>query len=89
MKQNPAGQSERLWKNGAAAWWPSSPQGNGYRPSRDALKTLQKIAPDFSDIPVKRCPKVKVGVVGEIYVKYSRLGNNNLEEFLARNRAAR
>ena len=26
--------------------------------------------------------KVKVGVVGEIYVKYSRLGNNGLEEFL-------
>ncbi len=26
--------------------------------------------------------KVKVGVVGEIYVKYSPLGNNNLEEFL-------
>ena len=28
-------------------------------------------------------PKVKVGVVGEIYVKYSPLGNNRLEEFLA------
>lgn len=26
--------------------------------------------------------KVKVGVVGEIYVKYSGLGNNNLEQFL-------
>lgn len=26
--------------------------------------------------------KVKVGIVGEIYVKYSRLGNNNLEKFL-------
>lgn len=26
--------------------------------------------------------KVKVGIVGEIYVKYSRLGNNRLEEFL-------
>ena len=26
--------------------------------------------------------KIKVGIVGEIYVKYSPLGNNNLEEFL-------
>ena len=26
--------------------------------------------------------KVKVGIVGEIYVKYSTLGNNNLEKFL-------
>ena len=27
-------------------------------------------------------PKVRVGVVGEIYIKYSPLGNNNLEQFL-------
>ena len=27
-------------------------------------------------------PKVKVGIVGEIYVKYSPVGNNNLEDFL-------
>ena len=27
-------------------------------------------------------PKVKVGVVGEIYVKYSPLGNNELQKFL-------
>ncbi len=30
-----------------------------------------------------RVPKVQVGVVGEIYVKYSPLGNNDLEKFLA------
>ena len=28
-------------------------------------------------------PKVKVGIVGEIYVKYSKMANNGLEEFLA------
>ncbi len=33
-------------------------------------------------IPVEGEPKVRVGVVGEIYVKFSPLGNNNLEEFL-------
>lgn len=38
---------------------------------------------DFAAIPVYRVPKVKVGVVGEIYVKYSPLGNNDLEKFLA------
>ncbi len=26
--------------------------------------------------------KIRVGVVGEIYVKYARLGNNDLEQFL-------
>ncbi|WP_291243172.1 2-hydroxyacyl-CoA dehydratase, partial [Fournierella sp.] len=45
--------------------------------------TFPKIAKDFAAIPVVHTPKVKVGVVGEIYVKYSPLGNNNLEEFLA------
>ena len=28
------------------------------------------------------CAEVKVGVVGEIYVKYSPLGNNDLQKFL-------
>ncbi len=46
-------------------------------------KLFPAIAADFAAIPVKRVPKVKVGVVGEIYVKYSPLGNNRLEEFLA------
>ena len=41
------------------------------------------IADDFAKIPVTRVPKVKVGVVGEIYVKYSPLGNSHLEDFLA------
>ena len=44
---------------------------------------MPKIAADFAAIPVHRVPKVKVGVVGEIYVKYSPLGNNDLEKFLA------
>ena len=43
----------------------------------------EQIAADFAAIPVHRVPKVKVGVVGEIYVKYSPLGNNDLEKFLA------
>ncbi len=36
----------------------------------------------FASIPTQRTPKIKVGVVGEIYVKYAPLGNNNLEQFL-------
>ena len=38
---------------------------------------------DFADIPMDRGRQtVKVGIVGEIYVKYAPLGNNNLEEYL-------
>lgn len=37
---------------------------------------------DFASIPVQGDPKIRVGVVGEIYVKFAPLGNNNLEQFL-------
>ena len=51
--------------------------------SREVRDNMPQMAADFASIPVKRVPKVKVGVVGEIYVKYSPLGNNDLEKFLA------
>ena len=50
---------------------------------REIKTAMPQIAADFAAIPVHRVPKVKVGVVGEIYVKYSPLGNNDLEKFLA------
>ena len=50
---------------------------------REMKAVMPKIAAEFAAIPVRRVPKVKVGVVGEIYVKYSPLGNNELEKFLA------
>ncbi len=53
----------------------------GYR-IREIRENLNKIAQSFADIEKIYTPKVKVGVVGEIYVKYSNLGNNNLEQFL-------
>ena len=42
----------------------------------------QKILDDFAALPVEPRDTVKVGVVGEIFVKYSPLGNNQLEQFL-------
>ena len=36
----------------------------------------------FAAVPVADGHKIKVGIVGEIYVKYSPLGNSHLEEFL-------
>lgn len=56
--------------------------GDGYK-TKDIEEGLYDICKEFSEIPVNRVPKVKVGVVGEIYVKYARLGNNDLERFLA------
>lgn len=40
------------------------------------------IARDAAAVPVTRVPKVKVGIVGEIYVKFSPMGNNGLKEFI-------
>ena len=51
----------------------------GYRRVRD---NYRRILDQFAAIPMERGERVKVGVVGEIFVKYSPLGNNNLEQFL-------
>ncbi len=45
-------------------------------------KNLKKIALDFDKVEITNSIKPKVGVVGEIYIKYAALGNNDLEEFL-------
>ena len=42
----------------------------------------EEILKDFASIPMRRDKKVQVGIVGEIYIKFSPLGNNNLEDFL-------
>ena len=45
-------------------------------------KVIGHIIAAFAAVPRINIKKVKVGIVGEIYVKYSALGNNHLEEFL-------
>ncbi|MFR5865546.1 MAG: hypothetical protein ACLUFV_10600 [Acutalibacteraceae bacterium] len=47
-----------------------------------ASRISKQIAAEFDAIPVYPKNKLKVGIVGEIYVKYSALGNNGLEKFL-------
>ena len=49
---------------------------------RHIKKNYVSIIKDFDSIPKKNEKKIKVGIVGEIFVKFSPLGNNNLEEFL-------
>lgn len=45
-------------------------------------KTYLAILDDFAAIERSKVKKPRVGIVGEIYVKYSPLANNHLEEFL-------
>ena len=46
-------------------------------------KNLKAIADDFASIKIEKTPKVRVAVIGELFLKYSAPGNNHLEEFLA------
>ena len=45
-------------------------------------RNLKAMAEDFHLIPREKRDLVKVGIVGEIYVKYASFGNNGLEKFL-------
>ena len=53
--------------------------GEGRGMGRRAMKRIMpQITADFADIPRQGAPKVRVGIVGEIYVKFAPLGNNHL-----------
>lgn len=53
--------------------------------SSEYLRTkslYSQILEDFGRIELSNVKKIRVGIVGEIYVKYSPLANNHLEDFL-------
>ena len=56
--------------------------GRGLR-KKEMRRNMEEIAADFAKIELakERC-KPRVGIVGEIYVKYAPLGINGLEQFL-------
>lgn len=56
-------------------------EGRGFKLEQQK-QNLDDMAKSFSNIERSIVPKIKVGIVGEIYVKYAPLGNNNLEAFL-------
>ncbi len=53
------------------------------RPGR-VKKNIIDILKDFEAVPKNNEKKIKVGIVGEIYIKFSSVGNNDLEKFLAK-----
>ena len=58
--------------------------GKGFNRSQMA-KNLYDITQSFAQVPVDRTQKIRVGIVGEIFAKYSAVTNNNLEDFLHEN----
>jgi predicted nucleotide-binding protein (sugar kinase/HSP70/actin superfamily) len=56
-------------------------QGRGMG-KKEMRRVMAQIVTDYAKIERRVTDKPRVGIVGEIYVKFSPLGNNNLEEFL-------
>lgn len=78
-------ETERGSTDRAAQKWIDKIKASFFGSKRLPLKrTFTQIAKEFRDIEIKKEKKVKVGVVGEIYMKYAPLGNNNLEDFLSK-----
>ncbi len=74
------GESQRL----AESWTDrlAKEMSSGKLSYKRVKENYKKIVEDFKKIPRAEAEKVKVGVVGEIFVKYAPLANNNLEDFL-------
>lgn len=56
-------------------------QGKAFS-QREVREYFDSITKSFAEVERRPVTKTKVGVVGEIYVKYSPLANNDLEQFL-------
>lgn len=74
------GDAERLADKWTAKLTEEMTRGRVSR--KKARENYALITRDFAKIPKSGENKVKVGIVGEIFVKFSPLGNNNLEKFL-------
>lgn len=50
--------------------------------SRSIKQNINDMLRDFSSIEIQKVEKPKVGIVGELYVKYADFGNDHLPDFL-------
>ena len=68
----------RHWTDIILADW----KGKKFVSYRSVRGYYPKMLEDFAAIARSEETKIKVGIVGEIYMKYSPMGNNHLEDFL-------
>ena len=76
-----AGDTDRVTKKWIKELSGQFRRGQGMT-NRAMEKNLAAMAGDYAAIPRISKKTVRVGIVGEIYVKYSSFGNNGLEKFL-------
>lgn len=75
------GEAEKLSEKWIASLSNQMLHRDGYK-MKVVKRNLAQITKEFAAIKKDGKKRLKVGVVGEIYVKYAALGNNNLEKFL-------
>lgn len=75
------GETDKLVEKWQAKLSKDFNEGKSYR-FNEMEGILDNICAEFAQIERTNEKKIRVGVVGEIYVKYARLGNNDLEQFL-------
>ncbi len=80
--ENAKGESEKLVSRWVNELTEQFSKKRGFN-QKDVRENLHKIIESFKQIETTYSEKTKVGIVGEIYVKYSALANNGLEKFLA------
>ncbi len=76
-----SGEAEKLMESWTEKLVKLFSEGKAFS-QKESKKYYAEIVKDFAAIKINKTEKVKVGIVGEIYVKYSALANNDLEEFL-------
>lgn len=77
------GESDRLVEDWIQKLTGLFEQGKAFT-QREVREWFDQITGSFAAIKTEKTEKLKVGIVGEIYVKYSALANNGLEDFLFR-----
>ena len=76
-----AGQSKKLMKKWTKILTDQIRDNKGMTPAA-IRRNFKLIARDYAAIELNKTPKPKVGIVGELYVKYADFGNNYLLDFL-------
>lgn len=75
------GETDRVMQKWTTYFGQCYQKGKGFT-EKEIKKNIRAMLQEFADIEVQKVPKVKVAVVGELYLKYSAPANNDLEQFL-------
>lgn len=75
------GETEKLYQKWLNVLSTDMCTGKGLN-ARNMRKNFKRITEEFAKIPKKMMNLKKIGVVGELYIKYCHIGNWNLESYL-------